>query len=187
MCHLALWCPGNRLQASEGIAESMKTLAASKQKYSNCRTGTTRPRIKRQYAPQLVHHSEIIVALLYRLQNRFMIKLHKQKTHILYMLSKGPLDGLQNRNKKIFKRVHGNRAAETDLQLSSCFPRKSNPSENCLNCFEVLYSHQEGVQGERKNAGHFFLHNTYNKIFVTDLIEGHRKRHRQLGWTLRSA
>ena len=95
--------------ASEAIAESMKTLAASKQKYSNCRAGTTRPRIKRQYAPQLVHHCEIIVLLrsaavqvakqIYDIITQTKDKRALYRGHT-YMLSKGPLTGLQNKKEK---------------------------------------------------------------------------------------
>lgn len=63
MCHLAPHCPGNWLQASKDLAESMKMLAASKRKCPNRRVGTRRRRIKRLCAPQFVHCSEIIVLL----------------------------------------------------------------------------------------------------------------------------
>lgn len=86
----------------------MKTLAASKQKYSNCRVGTTRPRIKRQYAPQLVHRSEIIVLLrsaavqvaeqIYDIITQTKDKRALYLGHT-YMLSKGPLSGLPNEKK----------------------------------------------------------------------------------------
>lgn len=94
---------------SEGITESMTTPAASKQKFSNCRAGTTLPRIKRQYAPQLVHHWEIIVLLrsadvqvakqIYDIITQTTDKRALYLGHT-YMLSKGPLGGLQNNNKK---------------------------------------------------------------------------------------
>lgn len=108
----------------------MKMLAASKKKCPNCRAGTTRRRIKRLYAPQFVHHSEIIVLLrsvavqaakqIYDIitQTKDKQALHLEHTN---RLSKGP-GGLQIKKKESIKRVHGNRAVETDLQLFSGFP-----------------------------------------------------------------
>lgn len=109
MCHLAPQWPGNWLQASEDIAESMKMLAASKKKCPNCRAGTTRRRIKRLYAPQFVHHSEIIVLLrsvavqaakqIYDIitQTKDKQALHLEHTN---RLSKGP-GGLQIKKKNL--------------------------------------------------------------------------------------
>lgn len=66
-------------------------------------------------------------------------------THTHTRFQKVPSVGCKMEKKKeIFKRVHGNGAVETNLQLFSTFPRKSNPSENSLNWFGVAYSHQEG-------------------------------------------
>lgn len=101
--------------------------------------GTTRPRIKRQYAPQLVHRSEIIVLLrsaavqvaeqIYDIITQTKDKRALYLGHT-YMLSKGPLSGLPN-EKKDFKRVHGNRAVETNIQLF-CFLQKSCTKRGCI-------------------------------------------------------
>lgn len=55
----------------------------------------------------------------------------------------------------MFKRVHGNSAVETNLQLFS-FPKKSNPSENCPNWFKVSYSHLEGVHSLTRKRKYLF-------------------------------
>lgn len=77
--------------------------------YSNCRAGTAWPRIQRQYAPQLVHQSEIIVLLrsaaVQVAKQIYDIITQTKDKRALYLghtctLSKGSLGGLQYKKRK---------------------------------------------------------------------------------------
>lgn len=91
------------------------------------------------------------------------------------MLSKVPFGSLQAARAAPWKQ-----SSQDQPVVFSCFPGKSNSSENCLNWFEVMYSLQGGVLL-------FIKYNSYNETFVTVMIEEYRQRHRQLRWTLKSA
>lgn len=110
-------------------------------------------------------------------------------THTHTRFQKVPSVGCKMEKKKeIFKRVHGNGAVETNLQLFSTFPRKSNPSENSLNWFGVAYSHQEGrafICETTKKKAKCLSHSGCDETFEAALIEGDKQR--QLGRTLKSA
>lgn len=97
---------GELLQASEGHLWINEHADGIKAEIFQLLKGQTLPRIKRQYAPQLVHHSEIIVLLrsaavqvakqIYDIitQTKYKWALYLGHT---YMLSKGPLGGMQNK------------------------------------------------------------------------------------------
>lgn len=92
------------------------------------------------------------------------------------MLSNGPLGGLQ-----IWKKKGKSSSVSMVTEQSrstysfSRFPRKSNPSENGQNWFEVSHSHLRGsafttTTTTKKQI--MFLHNSCSETFVTVLMEG---------------
>lgn len=101
MCHLAPRCPGNWLQASKDLAESMKMLAASKRKCPNCRAGDKTAENQKTVCSPVCSslwdncsskeccHTGCKTDLWYNYKSKLEISKHTTR------LSKGPHGGLQ--------------------------------------------------------------------------------------------